>query len=83
MLDEVAREGFVRKPSFLVSGVSAHFISRGTNCPLVSHSLFQDVCTASRAALEDRDSAPSLAEGRFAAVHYMRLGCSKPDIRQL
>lgn len=31
----------------MVSGVSAHFISRGINCPFVPDYLFKDVCTAS------------------------------------
>lgn len=66
MSDEV---DFVRKQSFLVSGVSAGFMSRSTSCPLVLDYLFKDVCTAN-------GSPPWQRAGMLVhcIVHYRRFG---------
>ena len=60
--DQVAVEDLVGRQSFMVSGISVHFISRGTNFPLVPNRLFKDVYTAGSPG---RQSSSSLAEGRI------------------
>ena len=70
MSDEV---DFVRKQSFLVSGVSAGFMSRSTSCPLVSDYLFKDVCTA--------NGSPSWQRAGLLAVHYIRFGAPSLTLR--
>lgn len=71
-VDEV---DFVRKQSFLVSGVSAGFMSRSTSCPLVSDYLFKDVCTA--------NGSPSWQRAGLLAVRYIRFGAPSLTLSQL